>query len=126
MADAIKWSHNRVVEIDATFGSNNLKFPLFSLLAIDHFNTGIPFAWMVASREQAERITAFMSAVRERVRCASFWNNFKQYEDLLAHMQDDGWRMCTCIWSCMCQRQKHTLTIPSLMCTGQIDGCSRW
>ena len=53
VADAIKWGHNRQVQIDATFGSNNLKFPLFTLVVIDDFNRGIPVAWMVASREQS-------------------------------------------------------------------------
>jgi hypothetical protein len=37
---------------DATFGSNNAKFPLFTLLVVDDFGKGVPFAWMVASRAQ--------------------------------------------------------------------------
>ena len=50
------------------FCSNNLKFPLFTLLAVDDFGKGVPFAWMVASREQTECIITFLAAVRERVR----------------------------------------------------------
>lgn len=68
VADALKLGHYHPVQIDATFGSNNLKFPLSTLLAVDDFGKGIPFAWMVASREQTECITAFLAAVRERVR----------------------------------------------------------
>lgn len=65
--DAIKWGHNRSLQLDATFATNNLKFPLFTLLAVDDHGNGVPIAWLICSQERTEIIQAFLAAVAKRV-----------------------------------------------------------
>ena len=68
VANAIRFGHGRPLIMDATFGSNREKFPLFTLLAVDDHNNGVPIAWAIISQERTEAIAAFLGAVRQRVR----------------------------------------------------------
>ena len=67
VAMAAKYGHRRPLQMDATFGTNNLKFPLFTILVVDEHGQGIPVAWMLCSRELTECITAFLQAFKQRV-----------------------------------------------------------
>ena len=68
VADAMRFGHGRPLIMDATFGSNKEKFPLFTLLAVDDHNNGVPIAWATISQERTEAIAAFLEAVKQRVR----------------------------------------------------------
>ena len=41
----------RGIQMDSTFGTNNHRFPLFTLLVVDDWENGIPVAWFFCSRE---------------------------------------------------------------------------
>ena len=58
----------RGIQMDSTFGTNNHRFPLFTLLVVDDWGNGIPVAWFFCSRELSGSIAAFLDAFRERVR----------------------------------------------------------
>lgn len=67
VADAIKYGDGKPLQCDATFGTNGLKFPLFTLVAVDDHGNGIPIGHMVCSSETVECITHFLEAVKKRV-----------------------------------------------------------
>ena len=53
--------------MDATHGTNNMKFPLATLIVVDDHGNGQPGAWFLSSRETAESYTVFLTAFLERV-----------------------------------------------------------
>jgi hypothetical protein len=46
----LKFGQNGAIAIDATFGTNLPKYPLFSLLVFDDWRNGILVAWVLTSR----------------------------------------------------------------------------
>ncbi|KAK9817903.1 hypothetical protein WJX72_004022 [[Myrmecia] bisecta] len=60
-----KWS---AIAIDATFGTNNMKFPLFTLMVFDDHENGIPVAMCVASRENSQTVEMILRAFRDTLR----------------------------------------------------------
>jgi hypothetical protein len=40
----LSYGHNGVISMDATFGTNDMKFHLFSLIRFDDHRTGVPLA----------------------------------------------------------------------------------
>jgi len=45
----LTWGHNETISMDATFGTNNVKFHLFILMVFDSHWTRILVAWIVIS-----------------------------------------------------------------------------
>lgn len=65
-------SGHKGLQMDATFGTNNMKFPLTTLLVVDDYNNGIPVAFFFASRETHELLAAFLDAVTAKVSRQSY------------------------------------------------------
>jgi hypothetical protein len=42
---------NGAISMDATFGTNDVKFYLFTLMGFDAHRTGVPVAWIITSRQ---------------------------------------------------------------------------
>jgi hypothetical protein len=40
--------------MDGTFGTNDMKFHLFTLMGFDDHYTGVPLAWIITSRQTIE------------------------------------------------------------------------
>jgi hypothetical protein len=40
----LSYGHNGAISMDATFGTNDMKFHLFTLMAFDDHHTGVPLA----------------------------------------------------------------------------------
>ena len=62
----LRYGH-KGLQMDATFGTNNMKFPLTTLLVVDDHKNGIPVAFFFASRETHELLAAFLDAVTAKV-----------------------------------------------------------
>jgi hypothetical protein len=41
--------HNGVISMDATFGTNDMKFHLFILMGFDVHHIGVPLTWIITS-----------------------------------------------------------------------------
>jgi hypothetical protein len=61
--------------MDATFGTNDVKYHLFTLTAFDFHNIGVLVAWVIMSRQTCEDLVEWLNALRAK---------------LLSHMPD--WR----------------------------------
>eukprot|EP01018_Ginkgo_biloba_P032542 Gb_19654 [translate_table: standard] len=51
---------NNLIATDSTFGTNKLKYPLFTLLVFDTHHNGLPVAWIISSSSSANDIQSWM------------------------------------------------------------------
>ncbi len=45
----LQFSHNELIFMDATFGTNDVKYHLFTLMAFDFHRTGVLVVWVIMS-----------------------------------------------------------------------------
>jgi hypothetical protein len=45
---------NRAISMDATFGTNDVKFHLLTLMVFDTHHTGVPVAWIITSHQTCD------------------------------------------------------------------------
>jgi hypothetical protein len=45
----LQFGHNRLISMDATFSTNNVKYNLFSLMAFDFHQIGVPIVWVITN-----------------------------------------------------------------------------
>jgi hypothetical protein len=43
----LSYDHNGAISMDATFGTNDMKFHLFTLMVLDDHHTSVPLAWII-------------------------------------------------------------------------------
>ena len=48
----LKWENDGAISMDATFGTNHMKYHLFTLLVFYHFHHGVPIAWIIILRQK--------------------------------------------------------------------------
>ena len=60
----LKYGHNDVIAMDATFRTNVSKYQLFSLLVFDYWRIGIPIAWILTSRITEENLVMRLKPLR--------------------------------------------------------------
>jgi len=51
--------HNETISMDATFGTNNVKFLLFTLLVFNDWRNGVPIAWVITSRQMEDDLASW-------------------------------------------------------------------
>jgi hypothetical protein len=47
----LSYGHNGAISMDATFGTNDMKFHLFTLMGFDDHCTNVPLAWIITSKQ---------------------------------------------------------------------------
>jgi len=50
----LSYGHNGAIFMDATFGTNGMKFHLFTLMGFDDHRTSVPLALIIANRQTIE------------------------------------------------------------------------
>eukprot|EP01018_Ginkgo_biloba_P023858 Gb_25997 [translate_table: standard] len=63
----VKFGKNNLIATDSTFGTNKLKYPLFTLLVFDTHQNGLLVAWIISSSSSASDIQSWMEKLRSRV-----------------------------------------------------------
>jgi hypothetical protein len=51
--------------MDATFGTNDMKFHLFTLMGFDDHRTGVPLAWIIISRQIVEDLIKWLKLLKD-------------------------------------------------------------
>jgi hypothetical protein len=46
----LSYGHNGAISMDATFGTNDMKFHIFTLMGFDDRRTSVPLAWIITSK----------------------------------------------------------------------------
>ncbi len=49
--------------MDAMFGTNDVKYHLFTLMAFDFHCTWVPIAWVITSQQTCEDLVEWLSAL---------------------------------------------------------------
>jgi hypothetical protein len=49
--------------MDATFGTNDVKYNLFALMVFDFHHTGVPYAWVITSWQTCENLVEQLNAL---------------------------------------------------------------
>jgi len=47
----LSYGRNGAISIDATFGTNDMKFHLFTLMGFDDHCTSVPLAWIIINKQ---------------------------------------------------------------------------
>ena len=63
-----KYGNKRPLCLDATFGTNQYKFSLYTLRAFDDFDNGVLTAWLITSSDAAKHLSLWMKTVIQAVR----------------------------------------------------------
>ena len=64
---ARRWGNKRVIMMDSTHGTNNLGYPLTTVLVVDDHGNGHPVAWFFSSSESTASLTKFLKALLMKV-----------------------------------------------------------
>ncbi len=59
--------HNGVISMDATFGTNDMKFHLFILMGFDAHHVGVPLTWIITSRQTIEDLFKWLKPLKEKI-----------------------------------------------------------
>jgi len=46
----LSYGHNGAISMDTTFGTNDMKFHLFTLMGFDDHHTRVPLAWIITNK----------------------------------------------------------------------------
>eukprot|EP01018_Ginkgo_biloba_P024903 Gb_17664 [translate_table: standard] len=63
----IRFGHNSMLSMDSTFGTNKQKLQLFTILAFDEHQNGIPVAWVIMSRATIPDISSWLEMLYHKV-----------------------------------------------------------
>lgn len=60
----MKYGRDGCISMDATFGTNDLMYHLFTLVVFDEWHNGIPIAWVITSRQKEDDIFDWLWALK--------------------------------------------------------------
>eukprot|EP01018_Ginkgo_biloba_P020812 Gb_00203 [translate_table: standard] len=63
----VKFGKNNLIVTDSTFGTNKLRYPLFTLIVFDTHQNGVPIAWIISSSSLANDIQNWMEKLQFRI-----------------------------------------------------------
>jgi hypothetical protein len=53
--------------MDATFGTNDMKFHLFTLMGFDDHRTGVPLAWIITSKQTVQDLIEWLKPLKKKM-----------------------------------------------------------
>jgi hypothetical protein len=59
----LQFDHNMFISMEAMFGTNNVKYHLFTLMVFDFHYTGVLVVWVIISRQTCEDLVEWLSAM---------------------------------------------------------------
>jgi hypothetical protein len=63
----LSYGHNGAISMDATFGTNDMKFHLFTLMGFDDHRMGVPLAWIIISRQIVENLIEWLKPLKDKM-----------------------------------------------------------
>jgi hypothetical protein len=64
-----QFGHKEFISMDAMFGTNNVKYHLFTLMAFDFHRIGVPVVWVIMSWQTCEDLVEWLSAIQASYSC---------------------------------------------------------
>ncbi len=63
----LSYGHNGANSMDATFGTNDMKFHLFALIRFDDHHTCVPLAWIITSKQIVENLIKWLKPLKDKM-----------------------------------------------------------
>ncbi len=63
----LSYGHNGAIYMDATFGTNDMKFHLFTLMGFDDHHIGVPLTWSIISRQTVEDLIECSKPLKDKM-----------------------------------------------------------
>jgi len=63
----LSYGHNGAISMDATFGTNDMKFHLFTLIGFDDHHMSVPLAWIIISRQIVQDLIEWLKPLKKKV-----------------------------------------------------------
>ncbi len=62
-----QFGQNRLISMDVTFGTNDVKYHLFTLMVFDFHQIGVPVTWVIMNWQTCEDLVERLSALRAKL-----------------------------------------------------------
>jgi len=62
----LSFGHNGAIYIDATFGTKDMKFHLFTLMGFDDHCIGVLLTWIIISRQTVEDLIEWLKPLKKK------------------------------------------------------------
>jgi len=63
----LSYGCNGAISMDATFGTNDMKFHLFTLMGFDDHRTSVPLAWIITSRQTIKDLIEWLKPLKYKM-----------------------------------------------------------
>jgi hypothetical protein len=63
----LPYGHNGAISMDATFGTNDMKFHLSTLMGFDDHRMGVLLAWIITSRQIVEDLIKWLKPLKDKM-----------------------------------------------------------
>ncbi len=63
----LSYGHNGAISMDATFGTNDMKFHLFTLMWFNDHRTNVPLVWIITSRQTIEDLIKWLKPLKYKM-----------------------------------------------------------
>ncbi len=83
----LSYGHNDAIFMDATFGTNDMKFHLFTLMGFDDHRTGVPLTWIITSRQTVQDLIEWLKALKEKMLSHIHIRNHRVFS-LMMHLKN--------------------------------------
>ncbi len=60
----LAYAHNGSISMDATFGTNDVKCHLFTLMGFDAHHIGVPLAWIITSQKIMDDLIEWLQPLK--------------------------------------------------------------
>jgi hypothetical protein len=63
----LSYGHNGAISMDATFGTNDMKFHLFTLMGFNDHRTSVLLAWIIISKQTIEDLIGWLKPLKDKM-----------------------------------------------------------
>ncbi len=63
----LSYGHNGAISMNATFGTNDMKFHLFILMGFDDHRTSVLLAWIITSRQTFQDLIEWLKPLKDKM-----------------------------------------------------------
>jgi hypothetical protein len=63
----LSYGHNGAISMDATFGANDMKFHLFTLMGFDDHCTSVPLVCIITRKQIVEDLIEWLKPLKDKM-----------------------------------------------------------
>ena len=63
----LSYGHNGAISMDATFGTSDMKFHLFTLMRFDDHRISVLLAWIITSRQTVHDLIEWLKPLKDKM-----------------------------------------------------------